>query len=53
MRISSGERQRASEELLGWSRPGMMDGDSPGDNDDVSTRPGLLVRVPHSTHIRM
>lgn len=31
----------------------MKDSDSPGDNNDVSTMPGLLVRVPHSTHIRM
>lgn len=30
-----------------------MDSDSPGDTDDVSTMPGLLVRVPHSTHFRM
>lgn len=31
----------------------MMDRDSPGDDDDVSTMTGLLVRIPRSTHFRM
>lgn len=31
----------------------MMVSDGPGDNDDVITMPGLLVRVPHLSHFRM